>query len=84
MGKIRIHKTEKGCYNKTLKELRAPLIIECCEKPNEDNDMVYIMDDEGYCRVKRRKDVIENETTITRKEYLERTTPPEWRIDDEE
>lgn len=83
MGKIKVHKTEKDVVIKTLKELRTPPIIECYEKPNEDNDMVYIKDNEGYCKLKRRKDVAENETIITRKEYLERVAPPEWRIDNE-
>lgn len=84
MGKIKTHKIERDVTIKTLKELRTPPIIEYYKKTNEDNDMVYIKDNEGYCRLKRRKDVAENETIITRREYLERTTPPEWRIDNEE
>lgn len=77
MGKIKVHKTERDVVVDILKEKNFTPKMECNE------DMVYIKDDEGYCKVKRRKDVAENETIITRKEYLERTTPPEWRIDNE-
>lgn len=77
MGKIKVHKTEKDVVEDILKEKKFTPKMECNE------DMVYIKDDEGYCMLKRRKDVAENETIITRKEYLERTTPPEWRIDND-
>lgn len=77
MGKIKVHKTEKDVVIDILKEKKFTPKMECNE------DMVYIKDDEGYCKVKRRKDVAENETIITRKEYLEKVAPPEWRIDNE-
>lgn len=78
MGKIKVYKTDNDVVVDILKEKKFIPEIKY------DEDMVYIKDDEGYCKLKRRKDVAENETIITRKEYLERTIPPEWRIDNEE
>lgn len=77
MGKLKAPKTDNSVVVDMLKERKF------IPKIKYDEDMVYIMDDEGYCRIKRRKDVAENETIITRKEYLERVVPPEWRLDNE-
>lgn len=77
MGKIKVYKTDNDVVVDILKEKKFTPKIECNE------DMVYIKDDEGYCKLKRRKDVTENEMIITRKEYLEKVAPPEWRIDNE-
>lgn len=73
MGKIKIYKTDEDVIIDILKEKKFVPKVESNE------DMVYIKDDEGYCKVKRRKDIAENETIITRKEYLEEVAPQEWR-----
>ena len=77
MGKIKVYKTDNDDVADILKEKKFTPKIECNE------DMVYIKDNEGYCKLKRRKDVTENETIITRKEYLEYVAPPEWRVNNE-